>query len=1203
MIVILDPTTAANVAAAVSQEAQRAALFAPFGSADVTVRAMNGATLRETMTYGAWVFDSATPRGATLGALIARTVSSTGAPTHFVFRAGSTDVFSMTGAVSPATADIVLAAGISVASRTNISDATVSKAEITASTALPVTSAAATAFTLSLGASAGFNGSPVTVTVTPNGPIPTGGASVTLAASNGGVLGSASLSFTSGSAAPQTTTLTRATTGSSTVTMTNNIGLTNGADVSFASSATPALVITGPSSGLERTLSGLFTVTHTGTLTGPVTVTLSDGDAYATGMGNAKFWPLNYSGSLTSTTQLTLTLSPSNPSASFWYSPRTPGAKSITLTNDGGMTNPAAHAYTAAAYTPPSATPFRLVRGGTTIGSYATLQAVKDTGGWQTGDVVKVTGGTYVVYDIADPGCTLLTTNPGGIQTGVLVDTTTIEWETPGVPMVLDYSRHCSVSLWGGGQPQLVTMGATSRALTVRGLHFRGARPPIGTSWIGAGVWTTCSTDGGTHTARTLNIEYCKFWQHADGIHPQQVHYGLSTYVRYCVFEDNSDNQGLRHDIYSGNNALLHVEGCTFRKTPGQGYPQLNMGHAIKSRCRATTVVGNMIDAEMFGDNTGGCAQNINTPSGGVVVITGNVINHYGSTHVDGDGNCLRYGDDQNHLEHPNTPGAVNPDFNHDPALTTHSLLLAQNTLRKYIGRANDGSGKGLVSIYVIGGAGYRTSGNLWSGGSLFAGSPVTTDATALPITVTIQNNIVAADTSTADAFIAAYPNNSQVATAALANNGLYSGSPIAGSPATNNANKEWAGDFTIPTVRADTNRGGRTPYIPAWVPTTPWQWADIPGTNWSAQVINDGSGSSGAPAIGNSMLGIYEAQWDYGGTCYSRKNHEIWMFGGGHAGTTINMVSRYNLHQNVPSVTMVSAPSTLTVRQEIFTNPTYASSGYGYLSDGKPKSPHAYWNNVYRDATDEFLSVGLKFIATSSDGVSIGGGASGSYAIPSCNRSGTWAAPGRYADLALIQDSADNAGGPRVLSADGSELYYWPNDQQMRKFTFAAGANGTHSIVGGPSSGRPGIVACRASDDLRSFHIAPYTGSGWGAETRAFSNGAQQVVAVTGYTPAAGYAAYGLEWVPSINKYVACFVDSGAYNGGGADPALTSVLLVELTMTDSANAVASLRTIATGSGAPTKCSSLRGMSYDPAYDCLLFAFSRSTLIKAVKVA
>jgi hypothetical protein len=193
-------------------------------------------------THGPWVFDSNTPRGATLGQpKVPRSVLSTGAPTSIVFRAGSADVFSMSAAVAPATADIVFASasgGISATARTNLADAVVGKITITANPALPVSVVTATALTLTLSASSGTNGVPITVTITPNGPIPSGGLSVTLAASNGGVLGSTSLSFTSGSTAAQTTTLTRSTTGSSTVTMTNSAGLTNaGSGATFTSVA------------------------------------------------------------------------------------------------------------------------------------------------------------------------------------------------------------------------------------------------------------------------------------------------------------------------------------------------------------------------------------------------------------------------------------------------------------------------------------------------------------------------------------------------------------------------------------------------------------------------------------------------------------------------------------------------------------------------------------------------------------------------------------------------------------------------------------------------------------------------------------------------------------------------------------------------------------------------------------------------------
>ncbi len=103
--------------------------------------------------------------------------------------------------------------------------------------------ASATAFSLVF-SSAGTNDVPVTVTVTPVGGPLSGAATVTLAASNGGVLGTTTLSFSNGATAAQTTTLTRSADGTSVVTMSNTLGLTNtGSGASFTSSA--AVVLQG----------------------------------------------------------------------------------------------------------------------------------------------------------------------------------------------------------------------------------------------------------------------------------------------------------------------------------------------------------------------------------------------------------------------------------------------------------------------------------------------------------------------------------------------------------------------------------------------------------------------------------------------------------------------------------------------------------------------------------------------------------------------------------------------------------------------------------------------------------------------------------------------------------------------------------------------------------------------------------------------
>jgi hypothetical protein len=94
----------------------------------------------------------------------------------------------------------------------------------------------ATAFTLSC-VTTGITGTPVTVTVTPDGPVPST-IVVTLAATNSGVLGTTTLSFTSGSSTAQSTTLTRSIDGASSLSITNNGGLSNaGTPITFTTTS------------------------------------------------------------------------------------------------------------------------------------------------------------------------------------------------------------------------------------------------------------------------------------------------------------------------------------------------------------------------------------------------------------------------------------------------------------------------------------------------------------------------------------------------------------------------------------------------------------------------------------------------------------------------------------------------------------------------------------------------------------------------------------------------------------------------------------------------------------------------------------------------------------------------------------------------------------------------------------------------------
>lgn len=97
-----------------------------------------------------------------------------------------------------------------------------------------------------------------------------------------------------------------------------------------AVSSATSYTLSGPSSGAVGTASSVFTVASGGSLASAVTVTPSDGGA---------------GGSFSPTT---VTLSAGvGTSGTFTYTPASAGAKTISATNNGGLTNPASVTYTA----------------------------------------------------------------------------------------------------------------------------------------------------------------------------------------------------------------------------------------------------------------------------------------------------------------------------------------------------------------------------------------------------------------------------------------------------------------------------------------------------------------------------------------------------------------------------------------------------------------------------------------------------------------------------------------------------------------------------------------------------------------------------------------------------------------------------------------------------------------------------------------
>lgn len=135
---ILDAATLAAVRAATNQEAQLAALAAPFVAAGgVTAKIYAGTTILDVGSYAAWVPDAATPRGMVLGTRLDYTAESVGTPTRAHFMVGAQVIFTLDAGVGGP--GVSFAAGVMPsAARANLSDPVATKMRITANENLPV---------------------------------------------------------------------------------------------------------------------------------------------------------------------------------------------------------------------------------------------------------------------------------------------------------------------------------------------------------------------------------------------------------------------------------------------------------------------------------------------------------------------------------------------------------------------------------------------------------------------------------------------------------------------------------------------------------------------------------------------------------------------------------------------------------------------------------------------------------------------------------------------------------------------------------------------------------------------------------------------------------------------------------------------------------------------------------------------------------
>lgn len=444
------------------------------------------------------------------------------------------------------------------------------------------------------------------------------------------------------------------------------------------------------------------------------------------------------------------------------------GPPANSPTNVGGITPP-----------PPSssAQPFRNAR---TNQRYATLQAAMNDAAYpiQSGDTIKVTAGTYVITSSTSVG-SLNNVATDSVDNGITLNTLTIEWEIPGSPALFDLSQWAKSTNAVGGDVSGITMGIPCTNLTIRGVWLRGYRQIYHLN-CGVRILSGYGQPINFANPATLTVEYCKFYEFSDGI-LTRPYYNFSIFCNYCIFQDNGNGDGLTHGIYVSDNLEANFFGCSFYTT-ANSVPQPGLGHLIKSRARTTKVTACLFNPAY------GTATCIDFANGGSVFVTGNVILRYGAAQFADDNPAIKFGEEQTPYYNANSPQFGNNTDNYVHDGRTHSILLAQNTIR--ILQPEGGPPLNVMNVTMP-----------------------TTDLPNIdqPMTVaqTVRNNIVGNDTGTATKFVATYPDDSAVAYATIGNGGQYANGVIPGNPAVNDAPYAWTGDYQVPAGRSDTNRGG----------------------------------------------------------------------------------------------------------------------------------------------------------------------------------------------------------------------------------------------------------------------------------------------------------------------------------------------------------------------------------------------------------
>jgi hypothetical protein len=430
----------------------------------------------------------------------------------------------------------------------------------------------------------------------------------------------------------------------------------------------------------------------------------------------------------------------------------------------------------------------------------------------------------------------------------------------------------------------------------------------------------------------------------------------------------------------------------------GMDPPQNNAGHLIKSRARQTIVRGS------FFDPLAGCASCIETPSAGDLIVEGNVIFHYGPPSNRDENPAIKYGFEEsasrftlNPVGGPLSVGdIVTGSGNGGTARITHIMStpntyvfkklnsdyiwngetisvggVLRGTITSREGSPDGSSNDGRAHRIKVAQNTIRKSQPSWNGGAayrigaMWVSQNMTLDnGTPLPqsaVPITFRNNIVGG-TECGGITIQQFPDNTAVLTGQINDQGIHLGGVVSGNPAINDATLSFAGAFTMPTTRTDTNRGGLATVLssmPAWR-------AAVAANTWV--VVSPSSIREVNPQNNPALNPNYpnEAPWRgsdgqksvidaWGSAAWDEANRKLWIpIGGGHGNYAGNECYMQPLGDNSPNWVMPRPPSGAIGNQINLYDGQEITSVY---ADGRPRSVHPYSNICYADGVGPVIA------------------------------------------------------------------------------------------------------------------------------------------------------------------------------------------------------------------------------------------------------